>query len=130
MKSGILRIPLFLPAIALAGAIGASLPMSTAVAQVSPGEKVADDPAASKPGVVSGVVVNAPRPESKLQQIPPDKKAAFAEEAAKSEVWKRYRKSTPSVTEGTLGQAKDYPGLQSLLPQPDDAASAAPAAVR
>lgn len=133
MKSGMLRITLFLPAIAFAGAIGLSLRPSTAVAQAAQaqgaqGEKAEEQAAGSKPASVGGVIVQAPRPESKVQQIPPDKKAAFDEEAAKDEAWKRYRKSTPPLSDGTLGQAKDYPGLQSLLPQPEEGAPAGPAA--
>lgn len=128
MKSGMLRITLFLPAIAFAGATGLSLAPSMAAAQAVQGEKAEERAADSKSASVGGVIVQAPRPESKVQQIPPDKKAAFDEEAAKDEAWKRYRKSTPPLSDGTLGQAKDYPGLQSLLPQPEEGAPAGPAA--
>jgi hypothetical protein len=127
---GMLRTALFLPAITLAGAIGFSLPSSVAVAQAGQGGRTDAGAAASQPDSVGGVVVQAPRPESELRQIPADKKAAFDEEAAKNEAWKRYRKSTPPLAEGTLGQAKDYPGLQSLLPPQDEAAPAGSAPVR
>jgi len=126
MKSGLLRTTLLLSAITLAGA----LPSSMALAQASQGETAKDDEAAAKPASVGSVVIQAPRPQSKLQDIPPDKKAAFDEEAAKQEAWKRYRENTPPAADGVLGQAKGYPGLQSLLPQPDDAATAGPADVR
>jgi hypothetical protein len=52
--------------------------------------------------------------------IPPEKKAAFDNEAAKAETWRKYREATPPLSDGTLGQAKGYPGLQSLLPNPED----------
>ena len=120
MKSDILRKPAFLAAIALAGAIGLTLP-SMAQAQNNQTDRAEDDAAAAKPASVGGVTVQAPRPESKLGQIPPDKKAQFDDEAAKQEAWKTYRKSTPPLSDRTLEQSKDYPGLQTLLPQPDAA---------
>lgn len=128
MKSGILRTTLLLPA--FAGAICFTLQPSAATAQAPQGGQAAAGAEASSPGNVGGVVVQAPRPPSKLGAIPPDKKAALDDEAAKNEAWKRYRKSTPPLSDGTLGQAKDYPGLQSLLPQPEEAAPARPAAAR
>ena len=129
MKSILLRAALLGPAITLAGVAGFALPSSMAAAQVnqgeaSPGEKTGDAAAAQQPGSVGGVVVEAPRPPSKLREIPPDKKAAFDAEAAKSEAWQRYRQSRPPLSAGTLGQADDYPGLQTLLPKPDDVAPA------
>jgi len=128
MKSSMLRAALLLPAIALCGVAGFALPSSMAMAQASQGEKAGDDAAAAaKPGDVGGVIVQAPRPQSKLQDIPPDKRAEFDDEAAKNEAWKRYRDSTPPLAAGTLGQAKDYPGLQTLLPQPDGASPSSPA---
>lgn len=130
MKFGTLRTALLLPAFTVAVAIGFTLSPSMAVAQAGQSEKAEEGAAASKPGSVGGVVVQAPRPPSKVEGIPPDKAAAFDEQAAKNEAWKRYRKSTPPLAAGTLGQADDYPGLQSLLPQRDEAAPAGPAAAR
>jgi hypothetical protein len=130
MKSSLLRATLLLPAITLAGVAGFALPSPRAVAQVSQGEKPEDGAAAPKPGSVGGVIVQAPRPPSKLQDIPADKKAEFDQEAAKNEAWKRYRQSTPPLADGTLGQAKDYPGLQSLLPQQNENAPSVPVAPR
>jgi hypothetical protein len=119
-------------AIAIAGAIGLALPGSAAVAQVSQGEsqsgpdasqsvspsdKAGSEAAAAKPASVGGVVVQAPRPEPQAE-IPADKRAAYDAEVAKREAWKRYRKSMPPLSAGTLEQADDYPGLQSLLPPP------------
>ena len=117
--------------IAVATAIGFALPASVALAQapvpapvdqgasqnVSPNGKPDSDAAVAKPASVGGVIVQAPRPEPEAQ-IPADKRAAFDEEVAKSEAWKRYRKSIPPTNVGTLEQADDYPGLQSLLPPP------------
>jgi hypothetical protein len=119
-------------AIAVAGAIGLMLPASAAVAQasqgesqsgpgasqnVSPSEKAGSEAATAKPASVGGVIVQAPRPEPQAQ-IPADKRAAYDAEVAKSEAWKRYRKSMPPLSAGTLEQADDYPGLQTLLPPP------------
>ena len=123
-----MRMTLLVPAITVAGALGLALPASVAVAQTSPtqtspAEKSGSGaPADSKPGAVGGVVVQAPRPPSKLQEVPPDKKAAYDKEAAKNEAWKRYRQSRPPLSAGTLGQADDYPGLQTLLPERDKSA--------
>ena len=132
MKPGLSRTALFVSAITIAGAIGFAFPSSMAMAQAADRGDTADvKPAAVKPDsadTLGGVTVQSPRPRSKLEDIPPAKAAAFDEEAAKQEAWKRYRKSTPPFGAGTLGQANDYPGLQSLLPQPDDGASAGPAA--
>lgn len=125
------------PAIAAAGVIGLALPPCVAAAQgdpspsqdvrpngnpgasqgAGPAEKPASDAAAAKPASVGGVIVEAPRPEAR-PPIPADKRAAFDQEVAKSEAWKRYRKSIPPSTTGTLEQADDYPGLNSLLPPP------------
>jgi hypothetical protein len=76
-------------------------------------------PGASNAANVPGVVVQAPRGPEQGPPIPADKKAAYDEEVAKAEAWKRYRQATPPLSDGTLGQAKGYPGLQSLLPQPE-----------
>jgi hypothetical protein len=114
MNSFTLRTALLLPAIAVAGAIGFALPASVAVAQASHSEKTASGAEAKKPGSVGGVTVQGRR-RSQLHRIPPDKAAAFDDEAAKSEAWKKYRKSTPPAAAGTLGQAEGYPGAQSLV---------------
>jgi hypothetical protein len=131
MKPCILRKPPFLRTLAAVGAVGLALSGSMALAQTSPGDTA---PAAANPSKtdsgdgataapnqssVSGVVVQAPRPQVS-PPIPADKKAAFDAEVAKEEAWRRYRQSTPPASEGTIGQAKDYPGLRSLLPGQDD----------
>jgi hypothetical protein len=119
--------------IAVAAVIGFALPASAALAQagqvaspgagpsesqnVSPDGNPESDAATAKPASVGGVIVQAPRPEAQ-PPIPADKRAAYDAEVAKSEAWKRYRKSIPSTNVGTLEQADDYPGLQSLLPPP------------
>src|SRR4051794_22119846 len=102
MKSIMLPAALLVPAMTLAAVAAVALPWSMAAAQVSQGEarrgdvrqgevsqaeKAGDAAAAAQPGSVGGVVVQAPRPPSKLGEIPPDKKAAFDEEAAKNEAW-------------------------------------------
>jgi hypothetical protein len=116
MTSSLPRTARLLPAIMLAGALALALQPSMAAAQADPSDKADVRPASVNPDVVGGVVVETPRPHSKLEDIPPDKAAAFDEEAAKNEAWKRYRRSTPPLSAGALGQADDYPGLQSLLP--------------
>lgn len=113
------RTAVLLPAIAVAGAIGFALPASVAVASQgdkTQSEKTQGDAAASKskPASVGGVVVQGSR--RRLNTVPPDKAAAFDDEVAKSESWKRYRKSTPPASASTLEQGKDYPGAQNLLP--------------
>jgi hypothetical protein len=118
MKPRAARTALLLPAIAVAAVVGLALPGPVAMAQTGPGAKsgkTENKAAASKPGSVGGVTVQAPR-RSALQKIPPDKAAGFDQEAADAEAWKGYRKSTPRAAEGTLGQAKDYPGLHKLAP--------------
>jgi len=112
---------------AAAGALALMLPAPMAQAQAAPapgqataGQAGADvRPAAATSSTLPGVTVEAPpRPEHPV--IPPDKKAAFDNEAAKAETWRKYREATPPLSDGTLGQAKGYPGLQSLLPNPED----------
>jgi hypothetical protein len=117
MKPSVARTTLLLPAIAVAAVVvGLALPGSAALAQTSPGANSGNKAAAgARPGAVGGVTVQAPR-RSALQKIPPDKAAGFDQEAADAEAWKGYRKSTPRAAEGTLGQAKDYPGLHKLAP--------------
>jgi hypothetical protein len=107
-----------------AGAAGASNPNqggagNSAAGAANPG---AANPGAANPGNVSGVIVEAPpRPEN--PPVPPDKAAGYAKEAAKAEAWRSYRGSLPPLSDGTLGQAKDYPGAQSLLPHPEESPS-------
>ncbi len=119
MKSYLLRKALLLPAITVAGAIAFALPASVAFAQDSQTPKTENSSAESgapapAPGSVGGVVVQAPG-RSSLQRIPPDEEAAFDQEVAKAEAWKRYRRSIPPLAAGTLAQARGYPGLQTLL---------------
>jgi len=78
-------------------------------------EKSASSPAASKPGSVPGVVVQAP---SKRSTVPPKKKAAFDAEAAKRKTWQRYRATpapTPAQSAGVDAEARaeNYPGLHT-----------------
>jgi hypothetical protein len=117
------RMTPLLRTLAAASALGLTLSAQAALAQ---SDKTDNDvrPAAIQAGppkdsTVGGVVVQAPR-EPEQPVIPADKKAAFDNEAAKAETWRRYRQATPPLSEGTLGQAKGYPGLQSLLPNPED----------
>lgn len=129
MKPRTGRKPPFLRRFAAVGALGLALSASMAHAQTNAGDNGAgasnqnkgdSGAGASSQGSVPGVVVQAPRrPDN--PPIPPDKRAAFDAEAAKDEAWRRYHQSTPSASEGTIGQAKDYPGLQSLLPGQDEA---------
>jgi hypothetical protein len=118
--------------LAVAGALGLTLSASTALAQTNNGagetsaagasnQNKSDSKAgASDPNSVSGVVVPGQRrPEN--PPIPADKKAAYDAEVAKEEAWRRYRKSMPPATESTIGQAKDYPGLRTLIPGQDEA---------
>jgi hypothetical protein len=119
MKSCMFRAALLLPAIAVAGVIGLAAPGSVALAQASQGGKNESDAAASKPGGVAGVVVQAP---PKLNRIPPAKKAALDAEAAKRKTWQKYRTTTPSTpAHGTepasttaAARAENYPGLHDL----------------
>ena len=115
MKSCIFRAPLLLRAITVAGAIGFAAPASVALAQGRQGEKSESSAAASKPGIVGGVVVQAP---PKLDRIPPAKKAALDAEAAKRKAWQKYRTTIPAPTAGAdagaPAQAENYPGLHSL----------------
>ena len=74
------------------------------------------DAAPAQPSSVEGVTVNV-RPRTDLGRISPEKKAALDEEAAKDQAWRDYRKSTPPLTNNPNDDSKDYPGLQTLLPQ-------------
>jgi hypothetical protein len=73
--------------------------------------------AASKPGSVEGVTVNAPPPLAARLGVPPEKAAEYAAEAAQNKAWSDYRKSTPPVTSDPNDQSKDYPGLQTYIPK-------------
>ena len=110
--------------LAVVGAMGVTLAASMALAQTSKDDSGAGASNQNKSGSaagpsntdsVSGVVVQAP-PRPDHPQIPPDKKAAYDAEVAKAEAWKSYRQSIPPLSDGTIGQSKDYPGLQNLLP--------------
>ncbi len=71
--------------------------------------------AASKASSVEGVTVNA-RPGSGALGVPPAKAAAYADEAAKNEAWRKYRESTPPLTSNPNDLSKDFPGLQAYIP--------------
>ena len=94
-------------------------PASVALAQGSQGQKSESSAAASKPGSVGGVVVQAP---PKLKGVPPDKKAAMDAEAARRKHWTKYRKTTPlpasaapaPATVSAAARAENYPGLHDL----------------
>jgi hypothetical protein len=119
MTSCIFRATLLLQAITAAGVIGFAAPASVALAQGNQGQNAESGAAASKPGSVGGVVVQAP---PKPSSIPPDKKAAFDAEAARRKAWQKYRGTTPTPTATTAAtagvsastRAEDYPGLRSL----------------
>jgi hypothetical protein len=119
MKPSISPAALLFRVIAVAGAIGMASPASVALAQARHGGKSASSVAASRPGVVSGVVVQAP---SKTSRMPPDKKAALDAEAAKRKAWKKYRTTTPAPMPASMptagmsasARAENYPGLHTL----------------
>lgn len=121
------------PVITIAAAIAFTLPASVALAQAGqgagpnasssdsqgagPSETPGSDAATARPASIGGVVVEVPRPEPE-PMIPADKRAAYDADVAKAEAWKRYRRSMPPLSAGTIEQGADYPGLQSLLPPP------------
>jgi hypothetical protein len=119
MKSCVFRATKLLQAITVVGAIGFAAPASVALAQgASQGQKSESSAAASKPGSVGGVVVQAP---PKLNKIPPEKKKAFDAEVAKREAWQKYRQApaATATTGATAGvsataRAENYPGLRSM----------------
>jgi hypothetical protein len=134
MMPRILHKAPFLRTLAAAGAVGLAMAASMALAQTNTsgsgdsgagaanpnkGGGAGAAAGAPAPGSVSGVTVEAP-PRPDHAQIPPDKKAAYDAEVAKAEAWKSYRGSLPPLSDGTFGQAKDYPGAQSLLPHPEE----------
>lgn len=122
MRSCMWRMARLFKTMTVVGAIGGILAAPAALAQAASSQKsakaapAAKPVAAAKPGAVGGVTVQSPRQRPSLAKVPPDKAAAYDEEVRKSEAWKSYRKSTPPASAGTLGQSKDYPGLQTLLP--------------
>lgn len=119
MKAHTSRTVLFVHAAAMAGAMALALSGAPVLAQSGQASPNGATAGPTKPaGDVSGVVVQAPRRRAKFP-IPPDKKAAYDAEAAKSEAWKTYRKSTPPAAAGPLAESKDYPGLQELVPHGD-----------
>jgi hypothetical protein len=79
----------------------------------------ASEPSAAvpEPNGVEGVTVNAPRPVPGAKSVPPEDAAAFAAEAAKDQAWRDYRKSTPPLTCDPNDLSKDFPGLQTYIPQ-------------
>jgi len=129
MKSRILPEPPFLRTLAAVGALGLALSASSALAQGG-GDRGNNPAASANPNQgdsgagpstqdsVSGVVVPGQRRPTN-PPIPADKKAAYDAEVAKEEAWRRYRKSMPPASDSTIDQAKDYPGLRSLLPGQD-----------
>ena len=76
----------------------------------------AKDAASTKLKNASGVVVHAPPTRQPPLAPPPDKAAAFALDASKDDAWRKYRDTVPSVTDGTLDQAKAFPGLRAYVP--------------
>lgn len=78
-------------------------------------------PPASKPNIwtsppsgVEGVTVNAQR---RRPDVPTEKAAAYGAEAAKTEAWRKYRRSMPPLTDNPNDDSKDFPGIQ-LRPSP------------
>lgn len=69
--------------------------------------------APSQPSAVEGVTVDAARPRV---PVPADKAAEYSAEAAKSEEWRKYRESTPPLTQNPNDMSKDFPGLRTYVP--------------
>ncbi|HUO21776.1 MAG TPA: hypothetical protein VMU59_04605 [Caulobacteraceae bacterium] len=66
----------------------------------------------------NGVVVHAPPSRSRPGiGLPPDKVQAYNAAAANDKAWRDYREAVPSITDGTLDQAKAYPGLRAYVPE-------------
>lgn len=109
-------------ALALGVAAAPAAQAQTAPAQTAQADAEKAAPAA--PGVradpkasgVEGVTVKAPRARPDLARIPPDKAAGFADEAAKNQAWKDYRRSTPDSGVDPNALSKDFPGLQAYVP--------------
>ena len=72
--------------------------------------------AAAAPSNVEGVTVSATLSRPSLG-VPPDKAAAYAAQVAQDEALRKYRRSTPPLTKDPNDMSKDYPGLQTLVPQ-------------
>jgi hypothetical protein len=127
MKAWMFRATPLVRTITLAAVISVAAQASVALAQDSQGGPSAGgpadpQPAGSKPADVSGVVVEAPK---KLDTIPPAKRAALDEEAAKRKASTTYRSAPPTATvpakaAGTApagSQAGTYPGLKNEVGQ-------------
>ena len=111
MKPSAARTALLLPAIAVAAVVGLALPGSVAMAQTGPGAKsgkTENKAAASKPGSVGGVTVQAPR-RSALQKIPPDKAAGFDQEAADAEASEARRSQLRTVDRSERIRTYNFP---------------------
>ena len=72
--------------------------------------------AAPVPNKVEGVNVDAPRPAGGFG-VPPDKAADYDAQAAKDKAFRDYRKSTPPISSSPTEETKDFPGLQTYIPQ-------------
>jgi len=105
---------MLLPLFAL-GLASAAQAQSVPDKPVAPAAAPQPAAAAPQPSGVEGVTVSAPRPG--LTDVPPDKAAGYAEEAAKNAAWKGYRESTPPLTSNPNDQSKDFPGLQAYIPK-------------
>ncbi len=102
-------------------AVGLASAAPAAQAQSEPDKPAAASeptPAASKPNAwtpqpssVEGVTVSASRYRPDIG-VPPEKAAAYGVEAAKTEAWRKYRKSMPPLTDNPNDDSKDFPGIQ------------------
>jgi len=81
-----------------------------------PSEPAPDAKPAAAPNSVEGVTVTGAKVLPKIG-IPDDKAEAYAAQAAQDEAWRKYRQSTPPLTKNPNEMAKDYPGLQTFIPQ-------------
>lgn len=93
-------------------------PTAQAQAQGEPDKSAAASKpgaAAPEPSSVTEVTVNAP--PAHVFGVPPAKAAALAAEAAKNEAWRKYLESMPPQTRDPNDLAKDFPGLQTYVPQ-------------
>ena len=92
-------------------------PAKPAAAASGPNASAPDpNAAAPAPSSVEGVTVSATQSRPSLG-VPPDKAAVYAAQAAQDEAWRKYRQSTPPLTKDPNEMAKDYPGLQTFVPQ-------------
>jgi hypothetical protein len=69
------------------------------------------------PNSLEGVVVNAPR-QPDTGNVPADRAAAFAAQAARDKEWRDYRQSTPRATDNPNDLSKDFPGIGGAPPPP------------